>query len=80
MDVILVKEARLIVVMDDLDFEIKDVTFEAKVLNRYGTFDQIANKNMEDPSCAYLHCDLLDMATLTTITLNVKLPHIKMLE
>jgi hypothetical protein len=33
------KEARLIVVVDDLDFEIRDVTFEAKVLNKYGTFD-----------------------------------------
>jgi hypothetical protein len=33
MVVVLVKEARLIVVMDDLDFKIKDV------LNRYGTFN-----------------------------------------
>jgi len=80
MDVILVKEARLIVVVDDLDFDIKDVAFEAKVFNRYGTFDQITNRSMEDPSYAYLHCDLLDMATLTKITLNLKLPHIKMLK
>jgi hypothetical protein len=34
-----VKEARLIVTVDDLDFEIRDVAFEAKVFNRYGTFD-----------------------------------------
>ncbi len=33
MAVVLVKEATLIVTMDDLDFGIKDVTFEAKVLN-----------------------------------------------
>jgi hypothetical protein len=33
------KEARLTVVVDDLDFGIRDVTFEAKVLNKYGTFD-----------------------------------------
>jgi len=39
MDVILMKEARLVVVMDDLDFKIKDVSFEAKVFSRYGTFD-----------------------------------------
>jgi len=35
---------------------------------------------MEDPSYAYLHCDLLDNATLITITLRVKLPYIKMHE
>jgi hypothetical protein len=39
MVVVLVKEARLVVAMDDLDFRIKDVAFDAKVLNRYGTFD-----------------------------------------
>jgi hypothetical protein len=39
MVVVLVKEIKLIVVMDDLDFRIKNVTFGAKVLNRYGTFD-----------------------------------------
>jgi hypothetical protein len=29
----------MVVVVDDLDFGIKDVAFEAKVFNRYGTFD-----------------------------------------
>ncbi len=62
------KEARLIIVVDDLDFGIKDVVFEVNVFNRYGTFDRIANKSMGDPTYAYLHCDLLDKATLTTIT------------
>jgi len=80
MVVVLVKEVKLVIVVDDLDFRIRDVTFEAKVFNRYGTFDQIVNKNMEDPSYAYLHCDFLDMATLTTITLKVKLPNIEMCE
>jgi len=37
MVVILVKEARLVVV-DDLYFGIRDV-FKAKVFNRHGTFD-----------------------------------------
>jgi hypothetical protein len=80
MDVVIVKEVRLIVAVDDLDFKIKDVAFEAKVLNRYGTFDQIANKNMEDLGYAYLHCDLLDRVALTTITLRVKSHHIEMHE
>jgi hypothetical protein len=80
MVVVLMKEVRLVIAVDDLDFKIKDVAFEAKVFNRYNTFDQIANKSMEDPSYAYLHCDLLDMAILTTITLKVKSPHIEMCE
>jgi hypothetical protein len=35
---------------------------------------------MEDLGYAYLHCDLLDMTTLSTIILRVKLPHIEMHE
>jgi hypothetical protein len=30
--VVLVKEVRLVIVMDELDFKIKNVTFEAKVV------------------------------------------------
>jgi hypothetical protein len=66
--------------MDDLDFKIRDVAFESKVFNRYGTFDWIANRSMEILGYAYLNCDLLEMATLTTIILRVKSPHIKMHE
>jgi hypothetical protein len=80
MVVIPMKEVGLVIVVDDLDFKIKDVAFEAKVFNRYGTFDRIANRNMKDLGYAYLHCDLLDMATLTIITLKVKSPYIKMHE
>jgi hypothetical protein len=80
MVVILVKEARLVVTVDDLDFGIRNVPFKAKVLNRYGTFDQIANKSMEDLSYAYLHCDLLNRVALTMITLNTKSLHIDMHE
>ncbi len=47
MAIILVKEVRLIVVVDDLNFKIRDVAFEAKVFNKYGTFDQITNRSME---------------------------------
>ncbi len=39
MIVVPMKEAILIVALDDLDFKIKNVAFEAKVFNRYGTFD-----------------------------------------
>jgi len=63
-----------------LDFGIKNVAFEAKMFDRYGTFDRIVNKSMENSSYAYLHYDLLDMATLTTITFTVKSLHINMHE
>jgi len=36
-----------LVVVDNSDFGIRDVAFEAKVLNEFGTFDWIANKNMK---------------------------------
>ncbi len=39
MAIVLMKEGRLVVAMDDLDFKIKDVAFETKMFNRYGTFD-----------------------------------------
>jgi hypothetical protein len=39
MTTIPMKETRLVVAMDDLDFRIKDVAFEAKVFNRYVTID-----------------------------------------
>jgi hypothetical protein len=67
-------------VVDDLDFGIRDVAFEAKVFNRYGTFDWIAYKSTKDPGYEYLHCDLLDKATVTTITLKLKSTHIDMHE
>ncbi len=80
MIVVLMKKDLLIVAMDDLDFWIRDVAFEAKVFNQYGTFDRIANRSMEDPSYAYLHCDLLDKATLTIMILKIKSHHIDMHE
>jgi hypothetical protein len=39
MVVVPLKEARLVVAVDDLDCKIRDVAFEAKVLYKYGTFD-----------------------------------------
>ncbi len=44
----------LIITMNDLDFEVKDIAFEANVFNRYGTFYWIATKSMEDQGYAYL--------------------------
>jgi hypothetical protein len=57
MVVVIMKEVKLVVVVDDLDFKILNVSFDANVFNRYGTFDRIINMSMEDPSYAYLHCE-----------------------
>jgi hypothetical protein len=64
------KEVCLIIAMDDLDFKVKDVAFEAKVFNRYATFNQIANRSMEDLNYAHLYCELLNKVALTIITLK----------
>jgi hypothetical protein len=80
MVIVLVKEARLVVVINDLDFGVRDVVYEAKVLNRYGTLDQITNIRTENSGYAYLHYDLLDMASLITIIFKVKSLHINMHE
>jgi hypothetical protein len=39
MVVVTIKEAQLIFVVDNLNFRIRNVVFEANVFNRYGTFD-----------------------------------------
>jgi hypothetical protein len=39
MVVVPMKEVILIIVVDDLDFGIRDIAFKANVFNRYGTFD-----------------------------------------
>jgi hypothetical protein len=39
MIIVPMKEVRLVVVVDNLNFKIRDVAFEVKVFNRYGTFD-----------------------------------------
>jgi hypothetical protein len=80
MVVVPMKEVKLIVAMDDLDFGIKNVAFETKVLNKYGTFYRIANRSMEDSGYAYMHYDLLDEATLTIIILREESPFIEMHE
>jgi len=38
----------------------------------YGTFNQITNMSMDDPNYAYLHCDLLFKAVLTTMILRAR--------
>ncbi len=80
MAIVPMKEGRLIVAMDELDFGIRIVAFETKVFNKYGTFNWIVNMNMEDLGYEYLHCDLLDKAVVTTTTLKVKSAHIDMHE
>ncbi len=76
MSIIAMKEGRVITVVDYLYFGIKDVAFEINVFNMYGTFDQIVNDHGKSKLHIW-HYDLLNRACLTTITLNVKSPHIE---
>ncbi len=64
----------MVVTMNNLDCGVRDVVFEIEVFNRHGTFDHIANKNLEGPSYAYLCYNLLNKATLIVITLIMKSP------
>ncbi len=77
---IVVQKGRCIISVNDLDCSVQDVAFEGKVLNRYGSYDQITKKLIDDPSYAYLYCELLGVIGLTTITLRVKSPHIRVHE
>jgi hypothetical protein len=49
-----------------------DVAFEGKVLCRYGNWD-----SSKDHKYPYLHCDLIDRAGFTTITVSLRIPHIE---
>ncbi len=73
---IVVYNGKHIVNVDYLDYGVRDVDFGDKVLNQYGTYDQIAKKLIDDPGYTYLYCELLDATNLTIITLKVKSPHI----
>jgi hypothetical protein len=75
-----VNEVQLIGVVSDLDFKVRNVAFEAKVFNRYDTFDGIANRNKKTPGYAYLYCNLLNRVVLIIIILRVKSLHINMHE
>jgi hypothetical protein len=39
MVIVTIKEAQLVFVVDNLNFRIRNVVFEANVFNRYGIFD-----------------------------------------
>jgi hypothetical protein len=43
MVIVPIKELRLVVEVDDLDFRIRNIAFEAKVFNRYGRYFQRGN-------------------------------------
>ncbi len=56
------------------------MTFEGLVSNRYGTFDHITKKTMDDLGYAYIYYELLDRVRLIMITLWVKSHHVQMHE
>ncbi len=79
MDVVRMEEAKLVVV-DDLDFGIKDVAFEVKVFNSMTPLIELQIEACKIQAMHVFHCDLLDMAALITLILKVKSLYIKMHE
>ena len=65
------KKKRVVVSVEDLDQGIRDVAFEARIMNCYGTYDRIVAKKL-DTSFQYLYCDLFDRGGFTTMTLMCK--------
>jgi hypothetical protein len=57
---IVVLKGRCVVSVNDLGCGVWDVAFEGKVLNRYGTYDWVAKKLIDDLGYAYLYCEFLD--------------------
>ncbi len=51
---------RVVVNIVDLHKGIKDVTFERKVLSRYGTYDKIS-PSKDNCQCLYKYCHILDV-------------------
>jgi hypothetical protein len=54
----------LVVVIDDLDFRMKDIGFDCFVLNRYGNYDKIVPYN-------YLHADITNIHGVCTVTITI---------
>jgi hypothetical protein len=68
----MVLRPRLVVSIDDINEGSRDVVFESKVMCRYGNW--VISKEHKFP---YLHCDLIDRAGFTTITVSLKHPKIE---
>jgi hypothetical protein len=63
---------KLVVSVDDINEGNRDVAFEGKVLCWYRNWDPSKERNFP-----YLHCNLIDRAGFTTITISVRNPQIK---
>jgi hypothetical protein len=74
------KQDRVLVSVEELDQKIRDVAFEGRIMNRYGTFDLIAKGAMKNPNYSYLYCDLLDRDGYTTITMMIKNTSMNLIE
>jgi hypothetical protein len=65
-------------VMDDLDFKLKMFHFKQRCSVGMAHLIELWIRTWKIQTYAYLHCNLLNRAALTTITLRVKSLHIKM--
>ena len=62
----------MVVSVDDLSEDSRNVLFESKILSRYENWDA-----MKQLKSAYLHCDMIDKLRLTIVTMSLKSPEIE---
>ena len=71
----IVLKSKVVACMTNIDENCRNVCFESKVLNHYGTFDYLhsnnANKSLDSSTYIYLYCDLIDQECLTIITMTI---------
>ena len=67
--------SKAIISVTDIYENLRDVWFEGKILNKYGTFDFVRVKNSNRASkssfFSYMHCDLIDRECLTTVSMTI---------
>jgi hypothetical protein len=63
---------RLVLFLDDINEGSRDVAFEGKVLCWHGNWDP-----SKEDTFLYLHCDLINRASFTTINVTLRNPQIE---
>ena len=67
--------SKAIIYVTDIEENLRDVWFEGKILNKYGTFDFVRAGNSKRAAKSgffpYMYCDLIDRECLTTVTMTI---------
>ena len=69
------KACKAVISIINIDENPRDMWFEERILNEYGTFDFVRSGNVKRASGSspfyYLYCDLIDQEGLTTIMMTI---------